>query len=203
MVPAVAGLGGASVTSAQDQPTLTMWFGTTGGSEVAECVVKSAIDPFNAQGGAQIEATLQANGWDAVRTALAGGAGPDVVTTPGPSFAFELAKAGQLLALDDVVTQMGWDKSFVPWALDLGKVNGKLYSVPSEIETLVLYYNKTLFEEKGWQAPKTIDEMMTLAAQIKEAGIILVRPREPGMAPGERVVRWRDAQSRRQPAEGL
>ena len=172
LIPAFGGLVRASSTAAQDQPELAMWFDTTGGGEVAECIVKTAIDPYNAQGGAQIEATLQANGWDAVRTALAGGGGPDVVTTPGPSFAYELAKAGQLLPLDEFVTQNGWDTSFVPWALNLGIVNGQLFSVPSEIETLVLYYNKTLFEDNGWRPPKTIDEMMTLGAQIKEAGII-------------------------------
>jgi raffinose/stachyose/melibiose transport system substrate-binding protein len=149
-----------------------MWFDTTGGAETAECILANVIDPYNEQGGAQVEATLQANNWDATRTALAGGAGPDVVTTPGPSFAFELAQAGQLLALDDVAVQMGWSESFVPWALDLGKVDGKLYSIPNEIETLVLYYNKTLFEEQGWEPPTTLDEMMTLAAEINDAGFI-------------------------------
>jgi raffinose/stachyose/melibiose transport system substrate-binding protein len=172
LVPAVAGLGRTSSTAAQDAPTIQMWFGTTGGSTVAECLIKTAIDPFNAQGGTQVEATLQANGWDATRTALAGGAGPDVVTTPGPSFAFELAQAGQLLSLDQVVTEQGWDQRFVPWALNLGKVDGQLYSIPNEVETLVLYYNKTLFEEHGWTPPKTTDELMTLSAQIQEAGLV-------------------------------
>jgi raffinose/stachyose/melibiose transport system substrate-binding protein len=172
LIPAVAGLGRISSTVAQDQPKLQMWFDTTGSADVADCIVKTAVDPYNAQGGPQIEATLQPNNWDATRTALAGGAGPDIVSTPGPSFAFELAKAGELLALDDYVTPMGWDKSFVPWALNLGKVNGKLYSIPNEVETLVLYYNKTLFQEKGWEPPKTMDELITLAGQIHDAGII-------------------------------
>lgn len=172
LVPAIAGIGRTAHTAAQDTPTIQMWFDTTGGSETAECLIATAIDPFNEQGGTQVEATLQANGWDATRTALAGGAGPDIVTTPGPSFAFELAKAGQLLSLDQIVTEQGWDQSFVPWALNLGKVNGQLFSIPSEVETLVLYYNKTLFEEHGWTPPKTIDELMTLPAQIDEAGII-------------------------------
>ncbi len=172
LVPVLSGARWAQPAVAQDKPTITMWFDTTGGAEVAECIVNSVINPFNDQGSVRVEATLQANNWDATRTALAGGGGPDVVTTPGPSFVFEMAKAGQLYPLDEFVAQFGWDKTFVPWALDLGKVNEKLYSIPNEIETLVLYYNKTLFEEHGWQPPKTIDELMTLAAQIHEAGII-------------------------------
>ena len=62
--------------------------------------------------GTTVKATLQANNWDATRTALAGGAGPDIVGTPGPSFAMSLALAGQLLDLDDYAKQYGWDERF-------------------------------------------------------------------------------------------
>jgi raffinose/stachyose/melibiose transport system substrate-binding protein len=137
--------------SAQDAPPITVWFDTTGGSETADCIIANVIDPYNERGGAQVDATLQANNWDATRTAIAGGGGPDIVGTPGPSFAFELARAGQLLPLDEISQGMGWAERFVPWALDLGKVDGQLYSIPNEVETLVLYYNKTLFEEQGWE----------------------------------------------------
>jgi len=172
MTPLATAIAHSVPTAAQDQVKISMWIDNTGGGPTADCIVKTAIDPYNAKGGTQVEATLQANSWDATRTALAGGAGPDVVTTPGPSFALELAKAGQLVALDDIATQKGWSQSFVPWALDLGKVDGKLYSIPNEVETLVLYYNKTLFEEKGWSPPKTLDELMTLSQTIHDAGII-------------------------------
>jgi raffinose/stachyose/melibiose transport system substrate-binding protein len=94
------------------------------------------------------------------------------VTTPGPSFGYTLAKGGYFLPLDDFATEYGWSKSFVPWALDLGRVDGKLYSIPAEVETMILYYNKTLFKEKGWQPPKTMDDLVKLVKQIKDAGII-------------------------------
>ena len=173
IAPMVIAGWGISVARAQDKAEISMWFDTTGGSETADCMVLNAVDTFN-EGNETVEvkATLQANGWDATRTALAGGAGPDVVTTPGPSFAVELAKAGQLLALDEIASANGWSETFIPWALDLGKVDGKLYSVPTEVETLVLYYNATLFEENGWTPPTTMDEMMTLAQQVDDAGII-------------------------------
>jgi raffinose/stachyose/melibiose transport system substrate-binding protein len=115
---------------------------------------------------------MQANGWQATRTALAGGGGPDIVTTPGPSWAVELARAGQLLPLDDFAAQFGWDERFVPWALDLGRVDGTLYSLPTQQETVVVYYNKTLFDEKGWSLPKTLDELTALSEQIAADGII-------------------------------
>src|SRR5690606_24686559 len=97
---------------------------------------------------------------------------PDVVTTPGPSFVFEMAKAGQLLPLSDYAEKLGWDELFAPWALSLGLVDGELYSIPHELETLILYYNKTLFEENGWTPPTTMDELMALSEEIAAAGII-------------------------------
>jgi raffinose/stachyose/melibiose transport system substrate-binding protein len=170
---ALAGLGASRRAAvAQEAANISMWLDVTGGSETAQCIVDGPVAEYNALGGTQVEATLQANGWTAVQTALAGGAGPDVVITPGPSFVFELAKAGQLAALDDYAEQHAWSESFVPWALDLGRTEGTLYSIPSEIETLVLYYNKTMFEERGWTPPTTIDEMMTLAETINGEDII-------------------------------
>jgi raffinose/stachyose/melibiose transport system substrate-binding protein len=160
-----------SATVAQDAPKIAFWFDTTGGPATAQCLIDNVINPFNDQGGLQVEATLQPNGWDATRTALAGGAGPDVVVTPGPTYVVELAKAGQIVPLDEAAAQHGWDQSVLPWALDLGKVNGTLYSIPHEIESLVLYYNKTVFEENGWTPPNTMDELITLSQTIADAGI--------------------------------
>ena len=175
LVLVLSGIGGLATVRpaiAQDAPTLSMWLDVTGGSTVADCVIENVVGDYNARGGAQVEATLQPNGWTATQTALAGGAGPDVVITPGPSFANELARAGQIVPLDDIATQYDWASTFAPWSLDLGRSNEQLFSIPNEVETLVLYYNKTLFEANGWTAPTTIDEMMALGQTIDDAGII-------------------------------
>ena len=172
-IPAVAlGAQIEGITLAQDKPVIQFWFDVTGGPETADCMIKNITEPYGETGTAIVKATKQPNNWDATRTALAGGGGPDLVGTPGPSFAFELAKAGQLVALDGYAVSQGWSDTFFPWALSLGLVEGKLYSIPNEVETLVLYYNKTLFEANNWTAPSTIDELMTLAQTIDDAGII-------------------------------
>jgi len=153
--------------------TLSMWFDTTGGAQGAKCVVDAAITPFNSmQSKVKVDPTFRANAWDATRTALAGGGGPDLVGTPGPSFAVALATANQLAPLDEYIARYGWKERYLSWALPLGLVNGKIYSLPNEMETLVLYYNKTLFQQHGWKPPRTMDDLMKLAAQIDAAGII-------------------------------
>lgn len=159
--------------AAPEKATVEFWFNPPSGGEGANCMVESAIDPFNEQSETIfVNAVANPDTWNATRTALAGGAGPDIVGTPGPSFVYELAAAGQLLPLDDFVDTLGWDQNVVPWALSLGQVDGKLYSLPDELETLVLYYNKTLFEANGWEPPTTIDEMTALAEKVAAADII-------------------------------
>lgn len=158
-----------SVLAAQDNPTIKYWLESDASSQ---WIIDNTIAAFNEKGGPKVDATIQPETWTATQTALAGGAGPDAVLTPGPTFAVELAKAGQIVALDDYVAQYGWADIFQPWALELGRVDGKLYSIPSEIETVVLYYNKTLFEEQGWTPPTTIDELVALADTVHAADIV-------------------------------
>jgi raffinose/stachyose/melibiose transport system substrate-binding protein len=159
---------------AQAKSTVTIWYDTTGdAANVAQCVVDNVVKVFNDQSKTiEIKAELLPNAWDATRTALAGGGAPDLVGTPGPSFAYDFAKAGYFAPIDDIAAQYGWAKSFSPWALDLGKVDGKLYTIPAEVETMVLYYNKTLFEANKWPIPKTMDDLVALVKTIKAAGII-------------------------------
>jgi raffinose/stachyose/melibiose transport system substrate-binding protein len=161
------------VARADDIPQVSIWLDSGNGGTVANCQKEQVVDTFNADHpDIHVEAGMLANSWDAIRTSLAGGGGPDIITTPGPSFVYELAKAGYLLSLDDAATKFGWSDTFIPWALSLGKVNDKLYSLPAEIETLILYYNATLFKDKGWQPPKTLKELSDLADKIHEAGVI-------------------------------
>ena len=111
-------------------------------------------------------------GADTQRAALSTGGGPDIVITAGPAEAREYSKAGLNIPLDPYVEKYGWDERFAPWAMNLSSLNGQLYSIQAELETMILYYNKTLFEEKGYQPPKTYDEMVAVAEQMKEDGII-------------------------------
>ena len=126
----------------------------------------NAIDP-----SVQVEIVLQADAWDVTRTAIVGGAGPDIVRSPGPAAVFEMAYAGLILPMDSFSDEMRWRDTYFGWALDLGLVDGQLYSLADELETLILFYNKTLFEANGWSLPESMDELIALAEEIEEAGL--------------------------------
>ena len=173
VAPAAPASSGEAGAAPAEKTKISLWYNPPQGGDTAVCWLDTSVNAFNEQSKTiTIEAVAQPNAWDATRTAIAGGGGPDIVTTPGPSFAYELAQAGQLAALDDLAATEGWAEAFVPWALNLGRVADKLYSLPAEQETLALYYNKTLFAANGWQPPKTMDELMALAEKIHAAGII-------------------------------
>ena len=169
-----AGGGDASDTTAAgsdgsaEPTTVSLWIDDY---EVNECVIDVISGSLEGT-SVVLEGVLKADQWDVTRTAIAGGAGPDIVITPGPSVAYEMAAAGALAPLDSYVTSLGMDKSLVDWALKIGVVDGSIYSLPTELETMVLYYNKTLFADNGWEPPTTIDELMALSQVISDAGVI-------------------------------
>jgi multiple sugar transport system substrate-binding protein len=50
--------------------------------------------------------------------------------------------------------------------------DGKQYFVPLTTYPWGLFYRKSLWEEKGYQEPKTLDELVTLAKQMQTDGLI-------------------------------
>ncbi len=152
---------------AQDVATVSMWLGE---SATMDCWTE-VLNTFNdIDPSIQLEIVPQADTWNTTLTAVVGGAGPDIVRTPGPSFVFQFAEAGLILPLDSFADEMGWRDTFFDWALDLGLVDGQLYSLSDELETLLLYYNTTVFEENGWTPPDTMDELNALGEEVAAAG---------------------------------
>lgn len=55
--------------------------------------------------------------------------------------------------------------------LDTIQKDGKLYYLPGPAQIRGLVYNKTLFEENGWEVPKNYDEFIELCTTIESTGI--------------------------------
>jgi raffinose/stachyose/melibiose transport system substrate-binding protein len=107
-----------------------------------------------------------------IQIALPAGNGPDLVPTPGPSYALQYITSNLLLDIDKYAQQYNWKSKFFPWALDSGRVNGKLYSLPTSYETMLIYYNTTLFQQKGWKPPTNRSELEALAEEAMGQGIV-------------------------------
>lgn len=94
---------------------------------------------------------------------------PDVVSIWGqPSFLDEVLDAGVLAQLnpDDYK-----DYGFISGSMDGFMKDGKLYGLPRNTDINGFYYNQKMFQENGWEVPKTFDELLKLSDKINAAGI--------------------------------
>ncbi|MBW8728390.1 MAG: carbohydrate ABC transporter substrate-binding protein [Inquilinus limosus] len=163
----------AAPAPAQDRKPISWWYETIT-PENRDLLQSMLVEPFNAAHPDQ-ELSVDIRGTELdkqLRVALLSGSGPDIVYTAGPSYVAAMAQAGQLLPLDDYAARLGWNDRLLPLFIELGRYNGKLYALPKTYETLGLFYNKTLFDQNGWQPPKTIAELETLAEAMKAKGLV-------------------------------
>jgi len=138
-----------------------------------EAFLTHIVDSFNAAHPDIVLEILFIADLDRVtRTAVQGGEGPDIIQSPGPAFVMDYVEAGHVLSLDDYAAEYGWAETIYPWAMDVGRVDGTLYSLPLTYETMVLFYNATLFEQMGWETPSTPAELETLAQAASDAGLL-------------------------------
>ncbi len=90
-----------------------------------------------------------------------------------------LIKNGDVLPLDEWLDgpawgetgdQPGktWRETFLPGSLDPYTYEGKSYGIPLAYFVSVIWYNKTMFREHGWEKPRTWDELYALCEQIKK-----------------------------------
>ena len=130
------------------------------------------VDAFNASQN-EIELVMEFKEGlnDILRTAMLSGEGPDIVETPGPSYVKEYQEAGLLKSMQGYSQQFGWEDKLLPWSYQAGVFDGEFYSAPKTFESMIMLYNKTLFEENGWSVPTTLSEYEATAAKIKAAGM--------------------------------
>ncbi len=60
--------------------------------------------------------------------------------------------------------------------------DGKLYYLPGPSQVRGIIYNKTLFEEKGWEVPKDFEGFISLCKTIEDSGM---RSLQLGLGNGE------------------
>jgi raffinose/stachyose/melibiose transport system substrate-binding protein len=82
----------------------------------------------------------------------------------GPGFAGVLAEAGLLYPLDKAYRENGW--KIYDWARQRATYGGKSYGVPSQVEELIVYYNKDLVPE----VPQSLEDLRAIAEDLKGQG---------------------------------
>jgi raffinose/stachyose/melibiose transport system substrate-binding protein len=169
---AACGSSGPAGSTPASAGSATMW-GLTGGNQP---VLQKSIDAWNsAHSDKTIKLDFFAN--DAyktkVRTAVGAGEGPTFIYGWGGGVLKSYVDAGQVEDLTGFLEENPAVKDrYLPSVLKNGEIDGKTYAVPNNnVQPVVLYYNKEVFEKVGAEPPKTWDELMALVPKFKEAGI--------------------------------
>ncbi len=125
------------------------------------------VDEWNATHDLQVERSefpwAQYTG-EILTTGIATGEAPDVFfISPGDWRRY--AENGLALPLEDYMPQYLLD-DLLPASVEAVTLNGHIYSVPFEMEPVVLWYNKSIFEEAGLEVPTTWDELLATAEAL-------------------------------------
>lgn len=94
-----------------------------------------------------------------IKTALAGGVGPDIMAVDGPLIAF-YAYQGALIPLDDYYTEASLS-DFIPATLEEITWDQHVWTGPLNNSSIAVYYNTDMFERAGIAPPRKMEEAWT------------------------------------------
>ncbi len=155
---------------------LTLFYPVNVGGPVAELVDQICKD-FNAENPTiQVEPVYTGNYDDTVtkiQTAVQGGTPPDLFVSLATQ-RYSMASNDMAIALDDLIAADGEDgkayiADFLPGFMEDSYVDGKIYSIPFQRSTMIMFYNKDAFVEVGLDPeapPKNWDELVKYAQQL-------------------------------------
>jgi multiple sugar transport system substrate-binding protein len=156
-------------SSAAAKPTGTLTFGSNGSDDVPKAAYAAVAAAFTKQSGVQVAINTVAHNdfQEQINNYLQGK--PDDVFTwfAGNRMRF-FAKQGLAGDISDVWQDLKMPDSFKAAAT---ADDGKQYFVPIYNYPWAVFYRKSVFAAKGYQVPKTIDELKTLGAQMKKDGM--------------------------------
>ncbi|MEU6977056.1 MULTISPECIES: extracellular solute-binding protein [unclassified Streptomyces] len=160
--------GGGSKGSGELSGTVTWWDTSTVGSE--DKVFKKIAEDFTKKHPKVTVKYVNVPFGDAQNkfknAAQSGSGAPDVIRSE-VAWTPDFANLGYLAPLDGTAALKDKD-DFLKQAAASTKYNGKTYAVPQVIDSMGIFYNKKIFKDAGVEVPKTIDELKSVSAKIKQ-----------------------------------
>ena len=106
-----------------------------------------------------------------VRIAMENEAGPDVLGGVDTGANLQaLVSTGQVKDLTEFYRASGLLERIPENLIDQVSVEGRIYAIPQNIESVGIFYNKDLFAELGLEVPGTYDEYVSVLEAVKDAG---------------------------------
>jgi alpha-glucoside transport system substrate-binding protein len=126
-----------------------------------------------------------------IKVKMAGGNPPDVIDFPQPGGLNDLITKGSVKAFPDTLAKAVTTENLDGWP-QLATVGGKVYGVPgrANVKSLI-WYSPAMFKEKGYELPKTFEDVKTLSDKIvADGGTPWCVGIESGVATGWAITDW-------------
>src|SRR5207245_4229548 len=109
-----------------------------------------------------------------VKSALAAQSStPDIIAIEPGAYAVDVSTSGSVLDFTKVFAEdPEYKRGLWPNALELLTINGAVVSVPAVTNTVIVYYNRGLFQQNGLEIPNTLDELKKIGAALSAKGIM-------------------------------
>ena len=151
------------------------YFSSRSASDDTMVTLQEITDKYNEQGGnikLVIDSNADRSSYDQkLRTMIAGGQMPDMFDLDATPYTSELGEQNMLTDMDAFLEEIGEKDSYIPLALNYGRTaEGKLYTLPLEFSTEMIWYNVDMFKDAGIEAPKTLDELLEACKVLNEKG---------------------------------
>ena len=168
-IAACGGTGQQAPTTAEGPVEITfmMW-----GAPEELAVWQAVVDDFE-KANPQIKVKVDVSDWDSywtkLNTLIAGNTPPDVFAMDAPLF-LDWQSRGALLNLQPYIDKNpGFLDDFYPQTLTAYKVGDSYYGLPRDFQTIVLFYNKEMFDAAGLDYPTadwTYDDLLAAAKAL-------------------------------------
>ena len=151
---------------------LQFWDMTWGPTEYIT-TAERLIKEFNDQSEnitVKYQSTPWTNWYQTFSTAIASGTAPDISTGAGYQ-AFQFAKIGAILPIDDVIEDMKASGDLADFPEDTVaplKYEGKQIAFPWNQDIRVIWYNKEIFENAGVKPPTSFEELRSTAKAVSK-----------------------------------
>jgi len=164
----------SNTTDSKETVTITYaGWGASGYKDAYPMIIK-AFEEKHPNIKVKIEDTPNKQYWQKLETAANGDNLPDVFWMNGPRF-MQYAANEMLMPLGDLIKQDNYDMNNYPKSLvDLYTYDGQSYGIPKDFDTIGVWYNKALFDEKkveypnvSWDWSKLIDAAQKLTDPAK------------------------------------
>ncbi|SFB00522.1 carbohydrate ABC transporter substrate-binding protein, CUT1 family (TC 3.A.1.1.-) [Lentibacillus halodurans] len=96
---------------------------------------------------------------------------PDVGMTWAAGYMEPFVEGNKFASLDDVAESDELQDAFVSGTTEAFSVDGTTYGLPLELNIATVFYNKSIFDEHGLEAPETYEEFKNVVQTLDENGV--------------------------------